>query len=334
MPAFSIISLLYVLLGIRVVWMIGKSWSTVWDRNFTPQDRVLVNQASFFFLIPISVLLHELGHAVAVWGFGREVIGWGFYGFAGFVQYIPAGMSDFQQTIVSAAGSIVNLILCLAAIGVVIYKKPPLRAAYNELLIGFAFISGANAFVVYPVLDLLSGLNGDWRQMYSSGVPWLTAIIVMVQAAVLVAGWWFFTNPGMKARVARLTGVPPGYERGIFGGMQPAKIRDMNMDPAEIHMRNAISRVSSGWHTRIDSQIQRFSGGSAILFQWTTNRALHVMAVRSLQDGSMDIVEIPTTSDGAQASRPRPMQRWNRQPGIEELTIGLRVAMEQVDAIR
>ncbi len=332
MGGFGIISLLYIALGVRVVWMIAKNWRSVWDKRFTPQDRMLVNQASFFFLVPISVILHELGHAVAVWGFDREVVDWGFYGFAGYVAYIPFGLSEVQQTIISAAGTLVNLVLCLAALAVVLYWKPPLRAAFNELLLGFVFISGLNAFIVYPVLDLVSGMNGDWRQMYDSGVPWLTAIIVTLQIAVLAAGYWIFTNPGMKAKFARLTDVPPGYERGLFGGMQPAKIRTMNMDTSEIHMRDAVNRVASGWHTRVDSQIQRFNGGSALLLQWTTNRTLRVMAVRSLGNDVYDIVQIPTGQEGQQAGRPRVLQRFNRKPGIEELTIALRVAMEKVDS--
>lgn len=331
MGGFGIISLFYIALGVRVVWMMAKNWRSVWDKNFTASDRMLVNQASFFFLVPISVLLHELGHAIAVWAFDREVVEWGFYGFAGYVAYIPFGLSEVQRTIISAAGSFVNLVLCLGALAIVLYWKPPFRAAINELLIGFVFISGANAFIVYPILDLASGMNGDWRQMYGSGVPWLTAIIVIVQIAVLAAGYWIFTNPGMKAKFARLTDVPPGFERGIMGGMQPAKIKTMNMDTTEIHIRDAVNRVASGWHTRVDSQIQRFDGGSAHLMQWTTNRTLHVMAVRSLKDGIWDIVEIPTSPEGQQAGRPRVLHRWNRKPGIEELTIALRVSMERVD---
>lgn len=331
MGGFGILSLLYVALGVRVIWMMARNWRSVWDKNFTASDRVLVNQASFFFLVPVSVLLHELGHAVAVWGFDREVVDWGFYGFAGYVAYIPWGLSEVQQTIISAAGSLVNLGLCLLALAVVLFWKPPMRAAINELLIGFVFISGLNAFVVYPILDIASGMNGDWRQMYNSGVQWLTALIVITQVAVLVGGYWLFTNPGMKARFARLTDVPPGFERGLLGGIQPAKIKTMNMDTSEIHIRDAVTRVASGWHTRVDSQIQRFEGGSALLLQWTTNRTLRVMAVRSLQNEAWDIVEIPTSGAGQQAGRPRVLHRWNRKPGIEELTIALRVAMERVD---
>lgn len=331
MGGFSILSLIYVVLGVRVVWQMAQNWKAVWDKNFTQQDRLLVNQASFFFLIPLSVVLHEFGHAIMVWSFGKEVIDYGFYGFAGYVSYYPYGLSDVQQTLIAAAGVTVNLILCLLALAVVLLWKPPLRAAINELLIGFIFISGANAFIVYPLLDMVSNMNGDWKQMYDSGVPWLTAIIAAVQIAVLAGGYWLFTNPGMKARFAKLTDVPPGFERGIFGGIQPAKIKTMNMDPKEIHMRDAVNRVSAGWHTRVESQIQRFAGGSAMLMQWTTNRELHVMALRSLPNNVFDIVEIPTNQQGEQEGRPRTLQRWNRQPGIEELTIALRVAMEQVD---
>lgn len=331
MGGFGILSLLYVALGVRVVWMMAQNWRSVWDKNFTSADRMLVNQASFFFLVPISVLLHELGHAIAIWAFGRDVVDWGFYGFAGYVSYFPFGLTDVQQTMISAAGSLVNLVLCLGALALVLFWKPPLRAAINELLIGFVFISGANAFIVYPVLDLASGMNGDWRQMYDSGVPWLTTIIVITQIAVLAGGYWIFTNPDMKAKFARLTNVPPGYERGLLGGIKPAQIKTMNMDTTEIHIREAVNRVAGGWHTRVDSHIQRFDGGSALLLQWTTNRTLRVMAVRSLQNDAWDIVEIPTSAAGQQAGKPRVLQRWNRKPGIEELTIALRVSMERVD---
>ena len=57
------------------------------DLNFTPADRALVDQAAFFILLPISVALHEFGHALGVWGFGGEVIDFGYYVFAGYVSY-------------------------------------------------------------------------------------------------------------------------------------------------------------------------------------------------------------------------------------------------------
>jgi hypothetical protein len=334
--AFSLISLMYVVIGVRVIGQMVQRGRKLWDHNFTQQDRILVDQAAFFILIPISVALHELGHAIAVWGFGKEVVDFGFYGFAGYVSYFPFGLTDVQQTIISAAGSLVNLLLCAVVLAVVLLKKPPFRAAFNEVLIQFVFLSGINAFILYPVLDLISGLNGDWRQMYQSGVPWLTGIIIALQAATIGAGYWLITNPRMKARFARLTDVPPGYERGVLGGIQPGKVPTIEMNPGELAMREAAERVSSGWQHKVHTHLQRFGAtgtpGSAILLQWADGSIQHVVAVRRFETtGITELVHIPTSADGTQARAPLVLHRWPATPSADELTTGLRVAMETVE---
>lgn len=325
---FSIISLIYVVIGIRVIADLVKNWKSVWDNRFTTHDRHIVDQAAFFVLIPVSVILHELGHAVAVWGYGKEVVDFGFYGFAGYVAYYPFGLTDVQQTIISAAGSLVNLVICAGVFAFVLLKKPPVRAAINELLIQFAFISGLNAFVVYPALDLASGLNGDWRQMYDSGVPWLTAIIIAVQAAVLVAGYWLATNPGMKARFARLTAVPPGYERGFLGGIRPAKVERTSYSPTEQTLHEAVERVTSGWPARVTTNVQRFPTGSAVTMEWQDGSQKHMIAARSFQTGITELIQFRLADSPEQATPPRLMHRWQAMPSSDELTLALRVAME------
>jgi membrane-associated protease RseP (regulator of RpoE activity) len=329
--AFSIISLIYVVIGVRIVAQLVQNWKAVWDHNFTIFDRQIVDQAAFFVLIPVSVALHELGHAIAVWGFGGRVLDFGFYGFAGYVSYSPRGFSAEEQTIVAAAGTIVNLALCVIALAVVFFRRPPMRAAFNELLIQFAIISGLNAFIVYPLLDVASGLNGDWRQMYDSGVPWLSAIIVLMQAAVLFGGYWLLTNPGMKARAASLTDVPPGLERGILGGLREGKVDPARLNPAEKVLHEAIDRVSSGWQEPVRTGIQRFQGGTAITLQWNLGPRHYVVAARTFANGSTDLVSIPTNSPAPEAARPRLLHRWQTLPSTDELTLGLRLAMETAE---
>src|SRR5687768_17268135 len=150
---FTLISLLYVLIGVRVVYQLARNFRQTFDRHFTHEDRMLVGQAAFFVLLPIAVALHELGHAVAIWLYGGQVLDWGFYGFAGYVAYDPREFTEAQQIIVAAAGTIVNLLLAGLALALVFLKRPPMRAAINELLIQFVWISLLNALVVYPVLD-------------------------------------------------------------------------------------------------------------------------------------------------------------------------------------
>lgn len=328
---FVFISLFYAVIGVRVIVRLVRSWGSVWDTRFTQQDRMLVDESAFFVLIPISVALHELGHAVAIWLLGGEVIDFGYYGFAGYVSYIPFGFSATQQTIIAAAGSLVNLLLCLLALGAVLLVRPRMRASINELLLQFVFLSGINAFIVYPLLDLASGLNGDWRQMYDSGVPWLTTSIVIVQAATLFAGYWLYTNPRMKARIASLADVPPGFERGLLGGVRPGKIDPESLSPDERVLREAADRVASGWASPVRSDLQRFDGGTAVVLQWGTGGSTRAVAARAATNGRTQLLAFPVASGDAEGTQPRLMHQWTALPSEDDLTLGIRLAMETID---
>src|SRR5688572_21338060 len=158
---FILLSLFYAVIGVRVVIQVVQRRRELFDRRFTQADRSLVDQAAFFILVPIAVALHELGHAVAIWLFGSEVVDFGYYVFAGFVSY-PGGLDEWQEILIALAGTFVNVVLSAIAIGIVFLKKPPLRAAYNELLLQFALLSGFNALIFYPLIDVIGGMNGDW----------------------------------------------------------------------------------------------------------------------------------------------------------------------------
>jgi hypothetical protein len=328
---FVLISVIYAVIGVQAIYKLVRAWSETWDLNFTQKDRILVDQAAFFVLVPVSVLLHEGGHAAMVKYFDGEVTDFGFYGFAGFVSYNGFSFTLVEQMVVAAAGSFVNLLLCVAAFGFVFLKRPPARAAINELLIQFAFISGLNAFVVYPVLDLASGLNGDWRQMYDGGVPWLTAIIVAVQTVILVGGYWFFTNPVMKARVARLTDIPPGLERGPMGGLKRGAVDTASLSPSERTMHEAVQRVSSGWPSSVRTGVQRFNQGTAITVEWEGQGKPRVVAVRAFASGRADIVGFQLRDQTNESAIPRPMHVWPQFPDVDSMTLALRLAMETIE---
>ncbi|MDQ4044066.1 MAG: hypothetical protein M3173_01260, partial [Chloroflexota bacterium] len=322
---FALISLIYVVIGIRSVSRMIANWGRVWDRRFTLQDRQMVDEAAFFVLVPISVALHELGHAAAVWGFGGEVVDFGYYVFAGYVSFIPFGFTDMELFVVAAAGTIVNLILSLGALAIVFFNPRPFRAAINELLVQFAIISGANAFIVYPLLDLASGMNGDWRQMYGSGVPLLTALIVAIQFGMVALGYLLYTNDTIKARLARLTDIPAGMERGFLGGVRPGTIDVRALTPRERVLREATERVQSGWPVKIETGIQRFDAGTAMTLAWQRDGQPYAVAARAYTAGPADIVALNGRTGDA---RPRLITRWPHVPDTDELTIALRIAME------
>lgn len=327
---FAIISLIYAVIGIRSVARLINSWERVWDRKFTLKDRQLVDEAAFFVLVPVSVALHELGHAVAIWSYGGEVEEFGFYGFAGYVAFFPFGFSELQLTLISAAGSIINLVLCGIALGLVFLRRRAFRAAINELLVQFAVVSGANAFILYPLLDLASNMNGDWRQMYSSEIPWLTGIIVAVQVGVIAFGYWLFSSPGIKARLAQLTDVPAGMERGLLGGVRPGTIDVQTLSPQERVLREAVERVQSGWTSKVETGLQRFNGGTAMTVAWQRDGRTHAMAVRTFANDRTDVVALNTNPD-VQNAHPHLIHAWPALPSTDELTLALRLAMESVE---
>src|SRR5918993_92423 len=313
---FVIISLIYVVIGVRSVVRLIGHWHQTWDSDFTLADRALVDEAAFFLLIPVSVALHELGHAVAIWGFGGEVVDFGFYGFA----------------VVVAAGSAVNLVLCLLAVGAVLLWRPPLRAPVHELLLQFALLSGINAFIVYPLLDLLSGLNGDWRQVYFSEARLVSAAVIAIQALTLVAGYWLVTDERMRRRLAQLTGVPRGFERGPLGGLRRAPLPPESPSPAESVLREASERVRSGWPFPVHAALQRHDQASSVVLSWRVGETERAVVASVRPGGTTDLLGVGGITPGADSTslQRRTLYTWPTLPTVDELTLTLRLGMEQV----
>jgi hypothetical protein len=325
---FALISLFYVILGARVIYQLARGFRQTFDRNFTHEDRMLVDQAAFFVLLPIAVALHELGHAVAIWLYGGEVLDWGFYGFAGYVAFDPRDFTDAQQIVIAAAGTVVNLLLAALALALVFLKRPPFRAAINQLLIQFTWISLLNALVIYPALDFASGLNADWKQMYSFSVPTLSLGILVVHILVLAALFWGWKSPVMRARVARLTGGSLRSGR-ISTPPRPSAIADAGATTAEQTLREAATRVASGWSSPVEAAIQRGRNGSALVLSWGTGAVRRSVMAVAPDTGGIEFSGA-LRSDGRLPEQ-RPLGRDPGERDVDRLTMMLRLAMEAVE---
>jgi Zn-dependent protease len=327
---FAAISLIYLLFGVRVVYQLLRRFRQTFDRSFTHDDRMLVDQAAFFVLVPVSVALHELGHAAAIWFFGGDVLGWGYYGFAGFVAFDPTQFTAVQRILIAAAGTIVNLLLAAIALGLVFLKRPPMRAAVNQLLIQFTVISLLNALVLYPVLDIVSGMNADWTQMYDGGVPALSAVILVVHVAVLGGLFWMWRDPGMQARIARLTGLPPGTSRtrGFGGSGRTFQSSHAHASVAEQTLRDAADRVASGWPRPVDGAVRREHAATALVLTWDDGGVRRSVLAAMPESGGLEL------SGAVQSNGTAPSQRaLGRATGVidaDRLTLLLRMAMETV----
>lgn len=330
--AFILLSLFYCFIGVRVIAQLARRWHATWDRSFTPGDRALVDQAAFFILLPISVALHELGHATAIWSFGGHVSDFGFYVFAGYVSYAEP-FSNVQRIIVAMAGPLVSVVLGVLAVAVVFAKRPPMRAAYNELLLQFALLDIINVLVFYPLLDLASGLEGDWSQMYFGHVPALSLAILVVHVGILAFGYWAWKDPGMRARVATLTGAPVGAERSLLGGFRrsaaspSAAQAAIVLNPTERVLRDAAARVVSGWPTPVEAQLKRGTSESVLTLAWRDGAARRAVLVWATPDG-FDLWGAVAPDDA-----PPPRRHLDHLPpgaSDDRLTLALRLAMEDV----
>jgi hypothetical protein len=347
---FALLSLFYVFIGVRVVRDLWVHRREAFDLRFTEPDRYLVDQAAFFLLVPISVLLHEFGHAVAIWLFGGEVIDFNYYVFAGSVSYLEP-FTNTEHTIVAAAGTVVNIILCALALAVVFLKRNPYRAAINELLFQFAVISGINALIFYPLLDFATGMNGDWTQMYDGGERTLTVIILIIHASLLIGSYLLWQSPRFRATLAQRTGMPAATDRRVFGGLRrsaqpptnrgvvPQPTNEISFEPtspAEARFRAAADRVARGWSEPVQGRVDRRDNGSQVALVWRSSDVNRAVAMRYENSGQVMLsgaatIANPDAPRDHASSIQRGLRVWADVPDENDLTLSLRMAMEEVE---
>lgn len=352
---FAIISLIYCVIGVRVLYQVVKAWPSLWDRTFTPNDRLLVSQAAFFLLVPVSVALHEFGHAVAIWSFGGRVTGFGYYVFAGYVSFSEA-FNAIQLIVVSAAGTAVNILLCAGALALALLRRPPFRPPVNELLIQFATISGINALIVYPLLDFSSGLNGDFRQMYSFDDPVASTVVLIIHLGAIAFGVWAFRSPSFRARVNRAT-ARPSPSRGAAADRHQLRPVDLSfaqppspfpeqslLGRTATRFRTAGERLTAGWPVPLQSGVIPLTSragappsGVALLLRWqspTDQRRRQVM-VQSLDGVGLRV--IGQAGEQSPAGGPARTNYLIDEPAMrddDDLVMRVRLAMEDVEGWR
>ncbi|MBA2468689.1 MAG: hypothetical protein H0V37_04730, partial [Chloroflexia bacterium] len=123
-----------------------------------------------------------------------------------------------------------------------------------------------------------------------------------------------------------------GFERGILGGIRPGKIDAATLSPVERTLQEAASRVASGWSEPLTSHLQRFGGGTAMVFEWSDGGGDRLaVAARSFENGRTDIVRLSSAAAGSTPPPPKLLHQWSALPSTDQLTLGLRVAMESAE---
>ncbi|MBI4788592.1 MAG: tetratricopeptide repeat protein [Chloroflexi bacterium] len=183
---FDLLALFYVFVGLRAIWTASKNWRAFTDEHLTAFDRNLASQLAFFIFVPIGVLLHELGHAVATYQVGGTVdwLGGGFH-YALFWGYvIPEGrFTVLQDWWIALSGNLVSVLFGFLPLLILPFAK---KAWVKFTLLTFARIQLGWSLVGYPLLTL-TGIDSDWSTIYSTRTLLVSAPLFVTHVALVVA---------------------------------------------------------------------------------------------------------------------------------------------------
>ncbi|NIT14698.1 MAG: hypothetical protein GTN99_10780 [Candidatus Dadabacteria bacterium] len=182
--AFDLISIFYCIVAIGVIRRLVKNWNTFWDDVITPFDTRLVTEVAFFLLIPFGVLLHELGHAVAVWHFGGTVVDFEWRIYWGYVR--PAGnFTDVQDWWISFSGNFVSVVVGIIPLFLISKVAKPI---IKELLYYFAKLELIFSLIFYPLFSFV-GFIGDWVRIYDFSIRPYAQITLTLHIVLLFTLW-------------------------------------------------------------------------------------------------------------------------------------------------
>ena len=187
---FNLIALLYLFRGLQLVGTIWRGWRGLVAEPLTPQKQQIAEQAAFYVAVPPSVLVHELGHAVAIWLFGGEVVEFAFRVFWGYVRS-AGSFTAAQDWFISLAGTLGSL---LFGVGIWLLLRNRTSSLHYFGLRAFRF-QIFFALVYYPLFTLVLPI-GDWATIYDFGAtPILSGITAVFHAGMLL-GYWLASRRG------------------------------------------------------------------------------------------------------------------------------------------
>lgn len=181
---FDIISVFYCIVAVGVIRRLIKNRESFWDDDITPQDRRLVTEVSFFILIPVGVLLHELGHALATWQVGGTVVDFEWRIFWGYI--IPEGIfTQTQRWWIALSGNLVSVLIGIIPLLIVNHVR---KEIIREILLYFAKIELIYSLIFYPAFSFV-GFMGDWVRIYDFSVKPYAQVTLAVHIIILFIFW-------------------------------------------------------------------------------------------------------------------------------------------------
>ncbi|MDZ4832994.1 MAG: hypothetical protein SGJ27_04265 [Candidatus Melainabacteria bacterium] len=177
--------LIWIPLSIITAIGVKKNWREIWDVDLSTRDRGELQKINAYFVLPLSVLFHECGHALATLWANGKVAEFHFAIWSGYVISLGA-FSPAEKLIIDLAGTVFQLAMVFAFLIAALFVRSP---AVVALLVYAGLTAYGIAVVTYPLLGLV-GMYGDWVHIYTSPLTdWL--VVVGVIHALLVVGFLY-----------------------------------------------------------------------------------------------------------------------------------------------
>ena len=181
----DVISILYTLVSINVIWRLCTNWSAFWDGKVTAADRQLADAIAVFLLIPLGVFFHEVGHALATLQMGGTVEAFQWRIFWGYV--IPGGEFTLPQWWwLAFSGNLVSILLGAIAFPFAYFVQ---RDILKITLLTFGRVELIYSLVLYPLISFVGG-RGDWLRIYDWSIQPYAGVTLVIHLMLLVGLWW------------------------------------------------------------------------------------------------------------------------------------------------
>ncbi len=194
---FNLMNIPLILLTLKDV--IPK-WSSIWDDNFSSEDRRLMLRIVIFLALPVVVLIHELGHLFAAFSVGAHVLDFHYGPVAGHVT-VEANLPDDKMLWIAFAGNLAQIVLGLLSLSLALLCR---SAAMVAFLVYLGLYSIGDTVIFYALLSFASNF-GDWKQMYENPCVGLVHGIEIFQAIMVVLILWCIYASAPKAWFTRKT---------------------------------------------------------------------------------------------------------------------------------
>jgi RimJ/RimL family protein N-acetyltransferase len=177
-------AIIYGIISIDTILRLSNNWGSFWDDKVTAKDRFLLERVAVFILIPLGVLFHEVGHALATLQVGGEVrefqwrVVWGYVIAVG--NFLPV-----ESWWIAFSGNLVSIALgYLAILAVPLVKK----AVLKQLFYTFSQAELVYSLIAYPLFSFTTS-RGDWLTIYDFSVKPYAQITLGIHLFLIFTLW-------------------------------------------------------------------------------------------------------------------------------------------------